>query len=943
MSKIYVIGYYNHDNIGDEQYKLSFEYVFQSFTKVKIDSLEFVDCDKIGGVAIEDNDIIVLGGGDIMNDYFLDKINAKFSNKPNKILAVSVGVPYAGILINTQKLSIIDYLFIRTQQDKELLSQYFLPERILFFPDISYLLTKYEQRVAAPFKRISGYLDYLTEKQILNNTDYQTRFSKIKERVMAFQKSGKRVVALSLNRHIYSPKYLDEYKKIVGKLGEIISGLITNDFPVVLLPFNTSNRITEKEKNMENDLFIHEDVMKEVGNRVSNQTRLLSRIIVVDTTLDVRDMLSLYDYFYLSIPMRFHACLFSTFKKVPMMPIFTTQKIYNLMMDFSWDYFYEMDKNSKDIPTDMDTSKVFQMFQMLITPNLYNQSKQKLGIIGTEFFAKGLQNGLEKLEGKIGESYLKVKTMGFKNINDTRIEEAYGKVSRYAESMGISDFRLLKDKDIRWNAVCMASYYLTKNVDSVYNHGLMEKMFQTTLKENGEEVPTFQYRNEWLWILKDRQLRVYSERKEASAITDYSIGQNQIEKKGYFYLNYLEQEDYSNVHRSGWQYVFEKIQPLQSDKSNLLMDLYLDKTFHWKKEIYHLLEIIPYRQPWVGFVHHTMDDEFSIYNVQNMVRNIDFVDSLPYCKGLFVLSKTLKAKMEQYLQKTVLNSIPKIYAFVHPTELENIPNFNMNLFLANKDKKLIHIGGWLRNIFSFYFLKLPETCKYKSVTSSYRGLWNLFNKTTLNLSYNQTHTIRKVAIKGNNMNNYFPEDVFLDKMRLALSVRSEKVVEELLNNCIQNCSQNYVPNCSQNVLEITHNWNKHLYDFLSSLDKNLEIIEHLENDKYDQLLTENIVCIHLTDASAVNTLIECIVRNTPIIVNRHPAVVELLGTGYPLYYGDKEGVVGNLVKMNMEIEYLLIDLKNIETAHEYLKKLNKTPFKVETFIKQLIQVVSSLP
>jgi hypothetical protein len=907
--------------------------------KTVIDSVEYVDCDKLAEVKVEEKDIIVLGGGDILNDYFLDKIHAAFSSKPNKIVAISVGLPYANILINTDKLKIIDYLFIRTQQDTELLSQYFLPERVVFLPDISYLLVKNNllQEVKTLESR-NGYFDYLREKGVIENLIYTERWNGIKDKITKFHKAGKKIIAISLNRHIYSPKYVEEYKKIIGKMGEFVTQLIMKNFVVVFLPFNTSFYVKIEEQNMENDLFIHYDVIKEVNKRVSN-AGLLDKIVIVDMTLDVRDMLSLYDLFYLSIPMRFHACMFSTYKQVPMIPLFTTQKIHNLMLDFSWDSFYEMEKNEKDIPIDLDISRLNGLLNLWLDSEKYSQGKKQLARICMDFFDKGLQDGLIKVEQVIGEDYPKIQTMGFSNNNDELIKDIHAKITNYAESFGVSDFRFIKDTKARENIVNIVSYFLTKKVNSIYNHGLMEKMFQTVIVDNGdengkEERGLFSHRDEWLWIIKDRQLSIHKERKKRI--------EKRIEKRtgnregdGYFHLNYFDQEDYSKVHRSGWQYVFENIQFLESPRNPLLLDLYLDKTFHWKKDIYRLLDIIPYRQPWIGFIHHTMDTTFSEYNIQNMVKNPDFLESLPYCKGLFVLSKTLKQQLEVYLHEKIVKHVPKIFSLVHPTEIENIPKFDTNKFMKNKDKKLIHIGGWLRNIFSFYFLKLPAVSNYLIETFNCGGwLWRLFNKSSTSKSNIETHTIRKVTIKGNHMNNYYPEDAFLDKIRMAFSINRGIDIENILINCSQNCSQN--------ATEITNNWNKHLYDFLSSLDKNLEIIEHLENKEYDQLLTENIVFINLVDASAVNTLIECIVRNTPIIVNRHPAVVEFLGPEYPLYYGDAKGKAEDLISMNYEIEYLLKDLRNIEIANDYLQKIDKTPFKIETFIQQFIQVINEL-
>jgi hypothetical protein len=83
-------------------------------------------------------------------------------------------------------------------------------------------------------------------------------------------------------------------------------------------------------------------------------------------------------------------------------------------------------------------------------------------------------------------------------------------------------------------------------------------------------------------------------------------------------------------------------------------------------------------------------------------------------------------------------------------------------------------------------------------------------------------------------------------------------------------------------------------------------------DRYDALLAENVVAIELFDASANNIVIECMARNTPILVNRQPAAVEYLSEGYPLYFSDPE-----------EIPELLTH-ERVIAAHEYLANLEKS-------------------
>jgi len=105
-------------------------------------------------------------------------------------------------------------------------------------------------------------------------------------------------------------------------------------------------------------------------------------------------------------------------------------------------------------------------------------------------------------------------------------------------------------------------------------------------------------------------------------------------------------------------------------------------------------------------------------------------------------------------------------------------------------------------------------------------------------------------------------------------------------------------------------------------------------------MTENIVFINLVDASAVNTIIECIVRSTPIIVNKHPAVVELLGEKYPLYFSNNNNT--RYMTLNIEINNLLSNDKLIRNAHNYLKSMDKNLFYINTFVNEFHNIITKL-
>jgi hypothetical protein len=285
-----------------------------------------------------------------------------------------------------------------------------------------------------------------------------------------------------------------------------------------------------------------------------------------------------------------------------------------------------------------------------------------------------------------------------------------------------------------------------------------------------------------------------------------------------------------------------------------------------------LIGLIPYKRKWIGFVHHTFDTSFSEYNCDNLIKCKEFVESLEYCSGIIVLSNDLAHKFRQTLGDRV-----KVFSLIHPTETD-VKKFTMKNFDNNVDKKILHIGGWLRNTYAFYNLVVPKDIKVS---------YGLFRRSKI-------ANLRKVALRGRGNRNYFPDDILKEKL---YGVLIDNVSET--NAITKNISMGNI--C--NVRNISNNWYKHFYDDINVRLGSVNYIDHLENDDYDKLLTENIVCIVLVDASAINTLVECIVRNTPIIINKLPSVVELLGACYPLYLDCDTSDYNSL---NMEFNKLLI-------------------------------------
>lgn len=110
-------------------------------------------------------------------------------------------------------------------------------------------------------------------------------------------------------------------------------------------------------------------------------------------------------------------------------------------------------------------------------------------------------------------------------------------------------------------------------------------------------------------------------------------------------------------------------------------------------------------------------------------------------------------------------------------------------------------------------------------------------------------------------------------------------------------------------------------------NQSLEIIQRLSNDEYDRLLSKNIVYMELYDNTANNAIIECIVRNTPVLVNPLPAVVEYLGTDYPFYFESRREAANKAENIAL-----------IEETHNYLKSSPiKEKLTSEFFLKSFVE------
>jgi hypothetical protein len=108
----------------------------------------------------------------------------------------------------------------------------------------------------------------------------------------------------------------------------------------------------------------------------------------------------------------------------------------------------------------------------------------------------------------------------------------------------------------------------------------------------------------------------------------------------------------------------------------------------------------------------------------------------------------------------------------------------------------------------------------------------------------------------------------------------------------------------------------------------VEVMSKVGVEAYDRIFEDNIVFLNLLDAGAVTTIIECIVRGTPILVNRVGGVAEYLGEDYPLYYETHTEATRKLRETALILEaaeYLrTYELKEKLSGEYFLWSLQKT-------------------
>lgn len=366
-----------------------------------------------------------------------------------------------------------------------------------------------------------------------------------------------------------------------------------------------------------------------------------------------------------------------------------------------------------------------------------------------------------------------------------------------------------------------------------------------------------------------------------------------------------------HVHPSGgWNYITASLKKcipdlvneiIKHDTNNafkhLIIDTFIDKTFLWDSNA----STTVYMDPWIGILHHPVGLQNSCIEV---LKSQGFRRSLPSCIGIVVLTEYLASNIRQFISDHPIGVpvFPPIHVIRHAIspwvlEKDTEPQWD------ERKRVLIHVGQHGRDVEKFFQISCPLFSKY-FCTNNY---------------FLPAHTCEdnKEFTWGRRVYTWF-KGITRDRLDINISWSRFPIFNAM----------HPLPDMYNEHVSITNRLNNDATIIFPNgcQHQKCTALPRLDPQTYISVLRESIVYIHLVDASAVNTVLECVITSTPLIVNRHPAIVEVLGEDYMLYANTIE-----------EAESLLAsgDMSTFYRASDYLGNIDMSNYKWDVFYSSL--------
>ena len=310
---------------------------------------------------------------------------------------------------------------------------------------------------------------------------------------------------------------------------------------------------TNAQVKTENDNLLNGEIFKGL-TRVEQE-----RVKVYRSTEDILAKFPRLDF---SVCWRYHAHVLSIIYNVPFLSLSTTPKVACLLTEAKLTPYVCL------APEDFNTR-----LDLLLTNQVAVRKQLKTVYIEYHALAKGYTSDIYTTPCAARKRYF----IG---------EKARAGIAATVQAAYVERQKLNASPEVLGQTLLFA---LMRTVKNDYLYGLSEKIAQgLTVRQLKPEID---------WLVNECILTGHP--------MFYAAHQT-VKASGWLNVKYMDQDEYKGLHRAGWSYVVNGLAPFH-DGSKTRVDLYLDRTFHWNAEAYTAIGLTPYKTPWVGFIHHTVD------------------------------------------------------------------------------------------------------------------------------------------------------------------------------------------------------------------------------------------------------------------------------------------------------------------------------------------------
>lgn len=299
IKNVLVLGWYNHNNIGDECFKLAFKQLYPMFNMDFVDNI--TEC--------VDYDLCILGGGDVVNEKNLKMLKLLKCKK----IALSVSITENSIC---NELRLLDHIYVRDTNSLKILHKNNI-FNCTYLPDVVLTLEPNKE---------NG-LKLINE---LFKNEKSDKYENIYGIVVNSHLIGNRTCSYN-NR--------SKFLQFAQDLSQLIDD---TNASFIFIPFSTGFPWDDRVAN----------------SWVNNSCVYWKKNVVIYKELELQDTLDIISACNKVIAMRYHASIFSFKSEVPFLTIGFHDKFLSFCNDFDLPYINYYNTTLENIKQELNNIKI---------------------------------------------------------------------------------------------------------------------------------------------------------------------------------------------------------------------------------------------------------------------------------------------------------------------------------------------------------------------------------------------------------------------------------------------------------------------------------------------------------------------------------------------------------------------------------------------------------